>query len=170
VTTTHRLVLLRHAKAEHGLSVPDHDRPLTVRGRRQSGQVGTDMAAAGVVPDLVLCSSSVRTRQTWELLRATLHADPAVAYSHELYGAGVDQLLGLVHEVDEGVGTVLVVGHEPTMSHTATALAGLGSDEATYGRVRLGVPTAAWTVLTPTGLWRDLTRASARLQRLHVPA
>ena len=68
--TTHRLVLLRHAKAERGLDVPDAQRPLTVHGRRQSAEVGTALAAAGLVPDLVLCSSSVRTRQTWELVEA----------------------------------------------------------------------------------------------------
>ncbi len=166
----HRLVLLRHAKAEHGMSVADHERPLTPRGRRQSGQVGTDMRAAGIVPDVVLCSSSVRTRQTWDLLRATLRADPEVAFADELYGAGVEQAIAAIREVDEAAGTVLVVGHEPVMSATATALAGLGSDEATYGRVRLGVPTAAWTVLSLVGPWAELTRGGARLERLFVPA
>ena len=87
--TTHRLVLLRHAKAEHGLDVPDHDRPLTLRGRRQSAEVGTALAEAGLVPDLVLCSSSVRTRQTWELARGPLGAEPEVVFSDELYDAGV---------------------------------------------------------------------------------
>lgn len=163
-------MLLRHAKAEHGMSVPDHERPLAPRGRRQSGQVGTDMRAAGIVPDLVLCSSSVRTQQTWELVRGTLHADPVVTYSDELYGAGVGQLIDVVRAVDESMGTVLVVGHETAMSAAATALAGLGSDEATYARVRMGMPTAAWTVLAQPGGWSELARGSARLERLHVPA
>ena len=52
--TTHRLVLLRHAKAEHGLDVPDHDRPLTLRGRRQSAEVGTAMACAAYESECVL--------------------------------------------------------------------------------------------------------------------
>ena len=56
-------------------------------------------------------------------------------------------------------------GREP-----ATALAGLGSDEATYGRILLGVPTAAWSVSVVTGPWADVARGSARLTRLHVPA
>ncbi len=168
--TTHRLVLLRHAKAEHGLSLPDRDRPLALRGRRQSAQVGTDLVAAGVVPDLVLCSSALRTRQTWDLLHATLHADPELVVSDDLYGAGVDDVLDAVRTVDEATGTVLVVGHEPVMSATAAALAGLGSDEATYARVRAGVPTGAWTLLTPTGSWSQLARGGARLVRMVVPA
>ncbi len=167
---THRLVLLRHAKAEHGLAVPDVQRPLTTRGRRQSAEVGTAMVAAGLVPDLVLCSSSVRTRQTWQLAQATLHADPEVRFLDELYDAGVDQVLAAVRVADEAAGVVLVVGHETAMSRTAVALAGLGSDEATYARVQLGVPTAAWSVSTVLRPWADLARGSARLLRLHVPA
>lgn len=168
--TTHRLVLLRHAKAEHGLDVPDHDRPLTLRGRRQSAEVGTALAEAGLVPDLVLCSSSVRTRQTWELARGPLGAEPEVVFSDELYDAGVDQVLAAVRAADEATGVVLVVGHEPAMSRAAAALAGLGSDEATYARVQAGVPTAAWSVLAPVGSWADLARGGARLLRLGVPA
>jgi len=167
---THRLVLLRHAKAEHGLDVPDVQRPLTTRGRRQSAEVGTAMVAAGLVPDLVLCSPSVRTRQTWQLAHATLHAEPEVRFADDLYDAGVDQVLAALRTADEAARVVLVVGHEPAMSQTATALAGLGSDEATYARVQLGVPTAAWSVSTITGAWADLVRGSARLVRLHVPA
>lgn len=167
---THRLVLLRHAKAEHGLDVPDVQRPLTTRGRRQSSEVGTALVAADLVPDLVLCSPSVRTRQTWQLVQARLHTDPEVRFADELYDAGVDQVLAAVRTADEGARVVLVIGHEPAMSRTAVALAGLGSDEATYGRVQLGVPTAAWSVSTVLGPWADLTRGGARLVRLHVPA
>ena len=167
---THRLVLLRHAKAEHGLDVPDVQRPLTTRGRRQSAEVGTALAAAGLVPDLVLCSPSVRTRQTWQLAQATLHAEPEVAFPDELYDAGVDQVLAAVRAADETAGVVLVVGHEPAMSRTAAALAGLGSDEATYSRIQLGVPTGGWTVSTVMGPWADLAKGGARLVRLHVPA
>lgn len=167
---THRLVLLRHAKAAHGLDVPDAQRPLTTHGRAQSAQVGTTLVAAGLTPDLVLCSSAVRTRQTWQLLGTRLGAEPPVRFLDELYDAGVDEVLAAVRTADEAARVLLVVGHEPAMSRTATALAGLGSDEATYGRIVLGVPTAAWSVSVVTGPWADVARGSARLTRLHVPA
>jgi phosphohistidine phosphatase len=93
-----------------------------------------------------------------------------VEFSDELYDAGVDQVLAAVRAADEAAGVVLVVGHEPAMSRTASALAGLGSDEATYARIQLGVPTASWSVLKLLGPWSELTRGSARLERLQVPA
>ena len=152
------------------MDVTDAQRPLTMHGRRQSAQVGTALAEAGLVPDLVLCSSSVRTRQTWELAKATLGAEPAVTYADELYDAGADQVIAAIRAADETAGVVLVVGHEPAMSRTAAALAALGSDEATYARIQLGVPTASWSVLAPLGRWADLVRGSARLLHLGVPA
>ena len=156
--TTHRLLLLRHAKAEHPENVADHERPLSLVGRRQSSHVGAALAAARLVPDLVLCSSSLRTRQTWEIARGTLGADPPVEYSEDVYSAGTRALVDLVREVDESVRTLLVVGHEPTVSHVAEVLADAESDVTALARVRVGVPTGSWIVLETDGPWHDLRR------------
>ncbi|UZN05026.1 SixA phosphatase family protein [Cellulomonas sp. S1-8] len=168
--TLHRLVLLRHAKAEPGGVVPDHERPLTLLGRRQATAVGTALAAAGLAPERVLCSSSVRTRQTWELTRTALAAagspEAAVAVSDDLYDASTGDLVALVQGVPDDVATVLVVGHEPTMSHAAAVLAGPGSDEAVVVRVHLGVPTASWSVLELDGPWSGTAPGALRL--VHV--
>lgn len=171
VTHPHRLVLLRHAKAEHSASLEDHLRPLALTGRRQASEVGTGMGAAGLVPDLVLVSSALRTRQTWDLVRAGLGLPADVArVSDELYAAGVRSLIGLLREVEEQAATVLVVGHEPTVSQTAAALAGPGSDDAATARVRVGVPTATYSVLEVDGAWADLVPDAARLVRVVSPA
>lgn len=171
VTPAHQLVLLRHAKAEHSASLEDHLRPLALAGRRQAAEVGTGLRAAGLVPDLVIVSSAVRTRQTWDLVRAGLDVPADVArISDELYAAGVRSLLGLLREVEEPAGTVLVVGHEPTVSQTAAALAGPGSDDASVARVRVGVSTATYGVLEIDGTWADLVPDAARLLRVVSPA
>lgn len=167
VTGTRRLLLLRHAKAEHP-DVPDIQRPLSLVGRKQSGKVGRGLAADDLVPDLVLCSSSVRTRQTWDLVRATLGSAPDVRYLDDLYYAGSSALVELVRTVPGGARTVLVVGHEPTMSQAAVLLAGPESDPATLERVRVGVPTASWSLLD-VGPWDALAAGTAALRRLAVP-
>ncbi|WP_315095494.1 histidine phosphatase family protein [uncultured Cellulomonas sp.] len=167
-TGTRRLLLLRHAKAEHPDNIPDIQRPLSLVGRRQSARVGARLAEEQLVPDLVLCSASVRTRQTWELARASLGADPAVQYLDDLYYAGSRALIDLVRAVQADVRTLLVVGHEPTMSQSAVALAGSGSDPATLARVRLGVPTASWSLLEAPD-WDGLGREAATLRTLVLP-
>ena len=71
-----RLMLLRHAKAVPQGSMADEERPLAVRGRRDTPLIGKFAVSRGLVPDLALVSSSVRTRVTWELFAAAF-ASPA---------------------------------------------------------------------------------------------
>ena len=58
------LVLLRHGKSAYPPGVPDHDRPLADRGRRQAALAGEHVRTHLDHIDLVLCSTSERTRQT----------------------------------------------------------------------------------------------------------
>ncbi|MBT0995289.1 histidine phosphatase family protein [Cellulomonas sp. DKR-3] len=167
--TTRRLVLLRHAKAEHPDGMPDHDRPLALAGRRQCGRVGAALAAEGVTPDLVWCSSSVRTRQTWDLVRQAAGLEPPVRYLDDVYEAGVRSLIALLATAPDEVGTLVVVGHEPTMSHAAATIAGPGSDEGAVARVQVGVPTASWSWLELDGPWAGVAPRTGRLLRLVTP-
>lgn len=170
---TRRLVLLRHAKAEPaGESTGDEVRPLAVAGRRQAGRVGAVLMAGGLVPELALVSPAVRTRQTWELLRGAFGgAEPEVQHDDVVYTGGVGELLATLREVDERVRTVLVVGHEPTMSSAAAALAGPGSDTAALMRVRAHLSTGAYAVLELEDgrHWDALTSGSARLRTVVSP-
>ncbi len=164
-----RLVLLRHAKAEHHGGVSDQMRTLHPTGRRQAAGVGHGLAASGLVPDVVLCSVAVRTRQTFELLATALGERPAVEYSEDLYGAGISDVLEAIAGVQEEVRTVLVVGHEPVMSGVAYVLAGPGSDSAAVARVRVGVPVGAYSVLEIDAAWDRLERGSGVLTDVVVP-
>jgi len=169
--TTNRLLLLRHAKAER-LGPNDHQRPLALRGRRQASAVGADLGAENLVPDRVLCSSALRTRQTWELVRLALGAagaDVAVDICDELYDAGPRDVVTLLNGLDDER-TVLVVGHEPTVSVLSGLLAGPTSSPDAVDEVCHGVPTAAWTLLELTTAWAGLDSATARLRSVRVPA
>ncbi len=157
-TTTRTLVLLRHAKAEHHARVSDEMRALTPGGRRQAHGVGDALAAAGLQPDRVLCSTSVRTRQTYELVSSGLGVRPDVEFLEELYDSGVSGSLDVIGGTPPGAATLLVVGHEPVMSGIAYVLAGPGSDESALARVRAGVPTGAYVVVRLSVPWDALSR------------
>jgi phosphohistidine phosphatase len=60
---TRRLILLRHAKSDWP-DVPDRDRPLAKRGRRDAPKIGRWLREHGYLPDTVICSDARRTRQT----------------------------------------------------------------------------------------------------------
>lgn len=168
---THRLVLLRHAKAEPAGGVDDVLRPLALNGRRQAGRVGAALAHSALVPELVLCSSALRTRQTWELLAANLgDVAPEVVVTDTLYAAGVKDVVDLVHGADSRVRTLLVIGHEPTMAATAAHLASPGSDSGALAQVRVGVPTATYSVLESLTPWIEWTDGVADLTYVGRPA
>jgi phosphohistidine phosphatase len=73
------LSLLRHAKSSwKNPTLPDHDRPLNSRGKAQAPMVGKAMAKRGLNPDLVLCSTARRTRDTLDLVLPELKGEPKV--------------------------------------------------------------------------------------------
>ncbi|MFJ4846392.1 MULTISPECIES: SixA phosphatase family protein [unclassified Streptomyces] len=157
---TRHLVLLRHAKSAWPPDVPDHDRPLGARGRRDAPAVGRWLRENKHIPDLVVCSTAVRTRETWELAADALggRAEPRVAYDERLYAATARALLDVLRETPDGVRTVLLVGHNPGVQDLALRLAGGGASEALL-RAADKFPTSALAVLTAAGPWPALDQA-----------
>ncbi len=168
--TERTLVVLRHAKAEPADGAADELRPLALQGRKQANRLGKHLAEGGLLPEVVLCSTALRTRQTWELAKAALkQAEPQVEMRDELYGASPSGLLAAVRGIDARVRTVLLVGHEPAVSGLAGALAALGSDQGALAQVRAGVPTAAFSVLTADVPWEQWGNDVAQLTGVFRP-
>lgn len=117
---TGTLVIVRHAKAEHGLG-DDHARRLTGKGRAQAQAAGKLLADAGIVPDRVICSTSARTRETLELALEQMPGRPQVDYEDAAYGADDHGLYVLVNLVPQDVGTVMLVGHNPAVAQMASS-------------------------------------------------
>lgn len=161
-----RLMLLRHAKADRPAGVTDRDRPLARRGREDSDRVGAYLAAEGLVPDRVIVSSAVRTRETCDRVLAAGGFDPLVEEEPRLYEATSDTILSVLAEAELG-GTVLAIGHNPGFHETAARLAG-GGDRAGLQRLRDGFPTAALAVFDLPDGAAPADRA-ARLERLVLP-
>ena len=116
-----RLVLVRHAKSSWAdPDLDDHDRPLNGRGRRAAVRVGRHLRGAGLVPDLVLCSSAVRTRATLD--RFAFPSGTTVSIEDPLYGAGADALLQRLRVVPDDVRSVLLLGHNPGVEDLAALL------------------------------------------------
>jgi phosphohistidine phosphatase len=164
-----RLVLLRHAKSAWP-DVPDHERPLAGRGRRDAPVLGRWLQVTGSRPDQVVCSTTQRTRQTWQLAAAELDAPPPVSYDDRVYGATAADLLDLARQAGPEVRSLMFVGHDPGLPDLALALGGAGSDMAALGRLRAKFPTAAIAVLTFAGDWPDLAPERARLIAFVTPA
>src|ERR1700758_5195760 len=136
------LLLMRHAKSDYPTGVVDRERPLAPRGIREAGLAGKWLRSSVPPIDAVLCSTAARARQT--LLRTGL--DAPVTFAERLYDAVPGTVIGEINGVDEGVATLLVVGHEPAMSNVALGLAGRSSSRAAAERVSAKFPTSAIAV------------------------
>ena len=119
--------LLRHAKSSwDDSSLDDYERPLNKRGEAAAPRMGAFMAQHGLAPDLVLCSSAVRARQTLELVLPHLADRPQVVYEDGFYLAAPSAMLARLQKVDAKARHVLIVGHDPGMQGLALELAGDG--------------------------------------------
>ncbi|WP_407688825.1 SixA phosphatase family protein [Mycobacterium sp. HUMS_1102779] len=160
------LLLLRHAKSDYPAGVADHDRPLAPRGIREAGLAGEWLRANVTAIDAVLCSTATRTRQT--LARTGI--DAPTRYAERLYGAAPGTVIEEINTVGDEVKTLLVVGHEPTMSGLALVLAGTdGTDDAVAERIAAKFPTSAIAVLAVPCAWEDLEPGAAALVGFEVP-
>ena len=164
------LAIMRHGKSAWDLGVEsDHRRPLNERGRRAVPAVGRYMAEVRFEPDLVLCSTAVRTRQTLDgLLRDFAH-EPKVRYERALYLATRDEGLERLRRVGQRWRRVLLIGHNPGLQQLATQLA-LEADRTVAGRIADKFPTAALALFDcALETWTDLSPASVRAVRFVLP-
>jgi phosphohistidine phosphatase len=108
------LILWRHAEAEDG--VPDGERALTKKGRKQAAAVATWLKPHLPRQVRILVSPATRTQQTAAALEL-----PFVTSREIGVGATAGDLLRAAAWPDAG-GTVVVVGHQPTLGRVAAVL------------------------------------------------
>ncbi len=157
-----QLMLLRHAKSDWDqMDLDDIDRPLSPRGRLAAPIVGRYINRKGARPDLILCSSAVRARQTWELIAAEWdHAEnadlPRLEMRASLYLASPAELLSILRRIDDEVATLMIIGHNPGMAQLAGRLAARG-DQKDLKNMKKKFPTAALaTIKFPSESWSSI--------------
>jgi phosphohistidine phosphatase len=164
----HRLHLLRHAKATRDSGYEDNDRPLARRGRGAARAVGERLAKGLDGVDLVLCSSSVRTRETADLFLAAFKPRPVIRFEDELYLASAATLLHRLRRLEEGIGSVMVIGHNPGLHELAITLGDGKSEE--YPELANGkFPTTALASFAVEGKWAALDRRANALTAYATP-
>ncbi len=164
-----RLVLVRHAKsAWDDPSLLDHDRPLARRGRKALPLLRAHLADSLCSPVIVLCSSSHRTIETLDGIRAGFIERPSIEIDEGIYLASVDQLLTRLRGIDRDVGCAMVIGHNPAIQELALLLVGAG-DADLLAQLATKLPTAAAVTLSFERAWADLGRGDALLERLFMP-
>lgn len=159
-----RLLLMRHAKSSWDeASLSDIDRPLSDRGERAAVDMAKAMTDRGLIPDRVLCSPARRTRETWARVSASLDAEPEVTVLDGLYEAQPGDYIRLIAEHGGNVGTVMLIGHNPTIHGTAIALGG-DSERRYTADIAFKYPTGALAVIDfDADNWAELSPGTGRI-------
>ena len=161
------LTLLRHAKSTWDDPVArDFDRPLNPRGHQAARAVGEAMKEAGLGFELVLASPARRVIETLDEVAETFGPLQPV-YEPRLYLASPDTLLEIARAAGDGIGRLMLVGHNPGLESLALRLTG---KSPLRSQVELKYPTGTLAGIDlPIGRWRDVADGSGTLVRFIRP-
>lgn len=165
-----RLVVLRHSKAAWPEGVPDVDRPLAERGHADAPEAGKWLLTHRVVPDFILCSVALRTRQTCTWVCGELgDLAPTPKLETGLYAASAGRILAVINHVPDTVRTLLVIAHMPGVQDLVLRLASRDSDQDAYLDAANHFPTTGLAVLEVDKPWAELDGQDASLTHFAVP-
>jgi phosphohistidine phosphatase len=162
------LWLLRHAKSSWDQpDLEDHERPLASRGVRAAARMREFIDAEGIRPELVVCSSALRARETLAGLLPALGPELNVSIEPSMYAFDADELLDRIRRIPAAVGSSMLVGHNPASQELALMLAGPSPRRDELERK---FPTGALAQIDlAVSSWGDVVEGSGELVRIVTP-
>ncbi len=160
-------MLLRHAKSAWDSDADsDFERPLAPRGQRDAQAMGRWMRLQGYLPQAIISSDSVRTRQTLERLQSAAKAEAInVHFEHAIYMAAPETILTLL-QTHPKAPCVMIVGHNPAMEELVYYLCSNQQQLAGYAKI---MPTATLARFELPDDWSDLGAGCGQLLSLTQP-
>lgn len=156
------LFLVRHAKSTwDDIALPDRDRPLADRGRRDATKMGKRLAERNVKLDMIMSSPATRALATAEVIAKKLDFKRKdIVVNDRLYACEVDDLLNVIREVGKKLKCVMLVGHNPELAELAHYL----SSDITH------LPTCAIAEFRfDAKSWSDIGKTTPALVGLDYP-
>jgi phosphohistidine phosphatase len=140
------LLLVRHAKASRDdPTLPDRDRPLDDRGRRDAPKMGKRLARRDAKPDLIVSSPALRALTTAQLIADELgYSRQDIVVVERLYATSASDLLAVIHALDKRTERAMLVGHNPELTDLAHRLSPEIRDLPTCAVAEFRFDTKAW--------------------------
>jgi phosphohistidine phosphatase len=155
------LLLLRHAKSSwKDPQLDDHDRPLNSRGRKAAVKIGRLMQDERLMPDLALCSTARRARETAGLIFAEMASPPEITFRDDLYHADPEHIARVLSQVAESTSCVLMIGHNPGLEEFLSRITSKALELPTAALARVDFQVSTWSQFNDSArgtlvqLWR----------------
>jgi phosphohistidine phosphatase len=141
------LFLVRHAKSSRDDStLPDRERPLSDRGRRDASSMGNRLAKRHVEPQLIVSSPALRALTTAQLVADEIgHAREDIVVDERLYASCAGDLLAVIRALDKGLDCVMLFGHNPEFTDLAHQLSSEITDMPTCAMAEFRFDTKSWS-------------------------
>jgi len=111
------VILFRHGKSDWGAHYStDHERPLSKRGINASKKMGLYLKRRDNFPELILSSTSLRTKSTIQLAVKEGKWPTEIIYDSKLYEASLNDVMDILKKQDDNLNKICIVGHEPVLS------------------------------------------------------
>lgn len=161
-----QILLMRHAKSSwEDEFLQDFDRPLSSRGMFDAPMMGQFIKKAGYTPEYVAASPAQRAKETLLHVAEQTNLDESqITWDRDLYFGSVENYIRAIHSAPAKAETVMLVGHNPLMEHTAGWLSG-GKN-----RVSFRMPTAAIVCLESYALtWDQINVGTCQIKWMMIP-
>ncbi len=165
------LLLYRHAKSSwEDWSLSDFDRPLNSRGQKAAPLMGAYLKKHNIVPDRILCSPALRTRQTLAHTDIDTIPKQEISFPKSLFHALDMTILQDIRQVDDLFDCTCVIAHNPGLHNLADFLAASSQNDENHQALTKKFPTAALAVFTTTASsWLLLSPENCKLQHFVTP-
>lgn len=143
-----KLLLMRHAKSSwKDLSLPDHERPLNKRGKRDAPRMGNFMESQGITIDAILCSTAKRARATAQGFLTEYTFEGESFYIDDLYHANHETYIAILNQMPDEVSAAMIIGHNPTMDYYLEISCDVYDHMTTAAIAEINFPIDNWTQL-----------------------
>lgn len=144
------LLIFRHGKSSWDYpDLPDHDRPLQKRGKRDAPRMGKLLKDEKLVPDLIITSTAERAHRTAELVAENCGYSGEIQCSGALYHSSPEDFTGILNVVADVYERVMIVGHNPVFENFLENLTGESERLPTAAVAQVSLQISDWSELTP---------------------
>jgi phosphohistidine phosphatase len=155
-----KLYIVRHTQKEEEFTKDDYDRDLSPEGLEKAKLIAEIFAKKNTPIDLIVASPAIRTKKTAEIFADALDYKKSIMYNEVLYMAFVNELFETISYTFDTVDSMLLVGHNPSLTALAITLVGF-KEKFEQG--------AIMQIIFDCDSWIDISVENAKLVSYELP-
>ncbi len=140
-----KLYIVRHTqKEDEQIGIDDYDRELSPKGVEEAESMAHSFTLRNPSIDLIVASPAIRTKKTAEIFAKALNYNKTIMLNEVLYMAFVNELLETITYTFDTIDSMLLVGHNPSLTALAITLVGFKEKFEMGGIMEIDFDCNSW--------------------------